>query len=163
MTTLDPTTRYFAPEITKVIWFDADGLADYTNPTHAEIEAGVFIQDEIAALSGWLTTSASIETPDMGSRFKKKIGGRTDIADSSLTFYADQRGVDVRTLAARGDRGFIAFMDGGYVTGQPMDIYPVFVASIGKDRSTDDKAAQLQIQYTITSVPAEDVEIPASA
>lgn len=162
MARLNPTKRYFAPEISAVYF--ATTLANYkTGLARAEITASVELTDEIADISGFTVQSNQIETPDLGNRFISKIGGRTNTADSSLTVYADLNGDDARTVLARGTKGFLIFADGGDDLDQPADVFPVEVTSVGKVRSTGDQAFQLTISFAITGVPAEDLALPALA
>ncbi|WP_067967531.1 phage tail tube protein [Nocardiopsis trehalosi] len=160
-TDIAPVTRYFNPAITRVLYVLT--IASKAAPTRVELDAGTDLSNEIAELSGFQVTSGQIPTPDLGRRFTSSIPGRTSADDSSITFYADEAGEDVRSLLPRDTEGFIVIMDGGDVTGQPMDVYPIRVASVGKMRSVGDEAARLQIQFSITSEPAEDVAIPTAA
>lgn len=156
---LSSSTRYFDPEITKV-YFVAT-IADKAAPTRVEMDAGVDLSGEIADLSGWVVSGAQINTPDLGSRFTSSIPGRTNAEDSSLTFYSDQAGVDVRAELPRDTAGFVLWLDGGDVAGNLMDVYPVRVLSNGKMRSVGEEAARIQVQFSITSEPAENVTVPA--
>lgn len=157
---LTASNRYFDPELTR-IYFVAS-IASKSAPTRAEMNAGVNVTGEVAEISGFTTSSEQIATPDLASRYTSQIGGRTSAEDSSLTFYADQQGDDVRATLARGTTGFLLFLDGGDVEGNKMDCYPITVISVGKMRSVGDEAARLQVQFSITSEPAEDIEVPAA-
>jgi len=152
------SSRYFNQAVTKVYFVPS--IEDTTAPTRAELDAGTDLSDEIADISGWQVTSSQIQTPDLGSRFTSSIPGRTTAEDSSIVFYADVAGEDVRALLPRDTTGYIVIMDGGDVPGQPMDIFPVRVASTGKMRTVGDEAARIQVQFSITSEPVEDVTIP---
>jgi len=103
-----------------------------------------------------------ISTPDLGSRFTKQIGGRTQADASSITFYASKDGADIRSVLQRGLTGYLTFMDGGDVAAQPMDVFPIEVTSVGKVRTTGDNAQQITVTFAITGEPAEDVDIPAT-
>ncbi len=161
-TKIAKTKRYFDPEITKVYFLTTIVAADFA-PTRAEITAGKDLTDEIADLSGWTVTSEQIETPDLGSRFTKKIGGRTTAEDSSLTFYADENGDDVRTVLARSTRGFIVWCDGGDIEDNIAAVFPVQVLSNSQQRSVSGDAARRIVQFSITDEPNEAVELPAAA
>ncbi|WP_402465797.1 phage tail tube protein [Isoptericola aurantiacus] len=160
-TPIPTSERFFAPEISKV--FFATTLADYTAYTDTEVTAAQDLTGEIADLSGFMVSSGMIDTPDLDSRFTKQIGGRTSVDASSITFYADLAGDDVRTVLPRGTKGYLIFCDGGYVPTQMSDVYPVEVTSVGKVRSVGDQAMQVTIGFAISDEPAEDVEIPAAA
>lgn len=159
LTPIPESTRFFQPEISKV--YLLPDVVDQDNVTRAEINAGHDITGEIAALSGWLATSGYIDTPDLKRRFVARIGGRITIADSSMTFYGSQDGEDIRSIVQRLDRVVVVFMDGGDVPTQPMDVFQVEVSSLGKQRSTDENAFQLVVNFGILQPPAEDVPIPA--
>lgn len=159
-TPLPVTDRFFAADITKVYFLETIANVNMT-PTRAEITAGTDLSDEIADWSGWSVTSGTIDTPDLGSRFTSQIGGRTSAPGSSITFYGDRGGDDVRQVLPRGTTGFIVIADGGDVATQPADVFPVTVLSVGKMRSVGDAAFQLTINFSITREPKEDATLPA--
>ncbi|WP_433415026.1 hypothetical protein ACQP1V_36245 [Microtetraspora malaysiensis] len=145
--------------MTVVYW--CPSVANKNSPTRAELNAGTDLSREIADVSGWQTTSNQVDTPDMATRFTGKIPGRISADDSSLTFYASQDSIDVRSLLPRDTAGFVIWMDGGDIANRKMDVYPVRVSSVGKARSVGDEPARITVQFAVTSQPAEDVTIPA--
>lgn len=155
---LSTSTRYFDPEITKVYFVGT--IANKSAPTRIELNAGTDLSGEVADLSGWVVAGEPIATPDLGSRFTSNIPGRTQAEDSSLTFYADQEGVDVRAVLPRDTNGFIVWLDGGDTPSNKMDVFPIRVLSNGKQRSVSEDAARIQVQFAITSEPAENVTVP---
>lgn len=157
-TPISAYSRYYQPGITQVYFCPA--IATITAPSRAELNAGTDLSRQVRAMEGWKVAAAQIETPDLASLFISKIGGRTNAEDSSLTFFGTRTGADVRTLLPRGTVGFIVFLDGGDVAGSRMDVYPVTVISIPKERSMDE-AFGIMAQFSITAAPAEDVLIPA--
>lgn len=158
-TALTASTRYIDPEVTKIYFVST--MSDYTSPTRGELDGGIDVTGEVAEANGWNTTSESVDTPDLGVKFTKQIDGRISSEASSLTFYADINGVDARTILPRGTTGYIVWLDGGDIAANKMDVYPVSVRSVGKMRSVGNEAARLQISFSITDVPAEDVAVPA--
>jgi hypothetical protein len=124
-------------------------------PTTAEITAGTDYTQQINAIDGWSLENQPIETPDMASTFVSKIGGDDSAADSSLTFYEDSTLDDIETDLAKGTSGFIVIFSKGKTTGaKGMDVFPVTVVSNSKSYSTDNEAAKITVQFTITSRPA---------
>jgi hypothetical protein len=154
--------RFFHVGETVVYYLPSIAAANKV-PTRAEIDAGTDLSDEIADLSGWTLQGGEIDTPDLGSKFTGKIPGRISVDDSSFTFYADNRGVDVRSVLPRGTSGFILICDGGDVAGALADVYPVRVRSNGKVRSVGDEAGRITIPFSITKEPTENVALPAAA
>lgn len=157
-TPMAPTTRYFRPGVTKILWVEA--IADKTAPTRVEIDAGTDLSAEVMEIEGFQVTSNTLDTPDYGSRFSSKIPSDIVAEDSALNTYADATSVDIRTVLARDDNGFVIIMDEGDVTTQLMDVFPVRVAATPKLRTRADPA-QIRVQFTVTSLPAENVAIPA--
>lgn len=157
-TPIAAATRFFAPEVTKIVFCVT--VANKNSPTRSEINAGTELANEVSAVNGFTVSSNLIDAPDYGHRFVSKTPGRTEVADSSLVFYQSQNTNDVRSILPRGTTGFILIMWGGDVPTQKMDVFPVTVTSAGK-AIPDNADADITINFAITSVPAEDVTIPA--
>jgi len=159
-TQITAVNRYWPVGTTK--WVYVPTIANYLVAiTRAEINAGTDLSAEIADINGWTVTSNQIDTPDVNSRFRSKIPGPIEAEDSSLTIYADPSGTDVRQLLPRDASGYIVRMDGGDVAGRKCSIFPVKVASQNKLMGTDEEAGRIEIAFTVTRVPAEDLTIPA--
>lgn|SRR4051794_1841073 len=156
-TPITASTRYFRPGTTKIVF--ASTLASKAAPTRAEINAGTDLSGEIASIEGWQVTSDFIDTPDLGTRFTSKVAGRISADDSSLSMYASVNSIDVRSLLPRDTNGYILIFDEGDVAGRKADVFPVTVASAPKQRGMEDPA-QISVQFSITSTPAENVTIP---
>ena len=159
-TPIQASVRYYRRGVTKVLWVPT--IVAPAAPTRAELDAGTALEGETGAMGGWQTTSETVATPALGSRFTPVVGGAITAADSSLTFWASKDADDVRTLLVREAVGFVVWMDEGDVPTQTMDVYPVTVTSQAKVRELD-SAAQIMCQFAITSEPQENVTIPAAA
>ncbi|MBL3669048.1 hypothetical protein JL475_24255 [Streptomyces sp. M2CJ-2] len=159
-TPINPSVRYYRRGTTTVLWVPT--IANKKAPTRAELDAGTALEGETGAMSGWQTTSATVPTAALGSRYTPTVPGEITAADSSLTFWASKDGDDVRSLLVREARGFIVWMDEGDEPEQTMDVYPVQVTTQAKVREMD-AAAQIMAQFSITSEPAENVTIPVAA
>lgn len=158
-TPIAATDRFMHAGTTKCVFMPA--VASLSAPTRSEINAGTDLSPETGAMDGWTVEGGEIETPDLATTFTGKIPGRTSSPDSSLTFYADQQGTDVRTLLQRGTTGFIAWLDGGDVAGNKMSVYPVRVRSCTAVRSVAEEAAMVNVAFSITREPAENITVPA--
>jgi hypothetical protein len=133
-------------------------------PTRAEITAGTEYTAQIAAIDGWSLENQPIETPDMASTFVSKIGGDDSAADSSLTFYEDDTLDDIETDLAKGTEGFVViFSKGDVASAKGMDVFPVTVVSNSKAYTTDNEAAKITVQFTITDRPAFNQTVPSMA
>ena len=157
-TPIAAATRFFAPEVSKIVFCAT--VANKSSPLRTEINAGKELSGECSAVNGFTVSSNLIDAPDYGSRFTSRNAGRTEVADSSLVFYQSQDTADVRTLLPRNTTGFILMMWGGDVPTQKMDVFPVTVTSVGKS-IPDNADADITVSFAITSVPVEDVAIPA--
>lgn len=159
-TPITQSQRYINPGVTKIVF--ADTVTDKTAPLRAEIDAGTDLTREVQAAEGWNVESNNVETPDLDSEFTGTIPGRTSAEDSSLTFYADETGADARALLPRGTAGYIMIFDGGDVAGHKMRVFPVRVSSVGMPINVEgEDAAVVTVNFAITSVPAENVTVPA--
>lgn len=158
-TPLTASTRYYRRGVTKVLWVPT--IVSKSAPTRVELTAGTALEGETGAMEGWQTTSETVQTPALGTRFTAVVGGAITAADSSLTFWASKDGEDVRSLLEREATGYVVWMDEGDVPAQTMDVYPVTVTSQAKVRELDN-AAQIMVQFAVTSEPAENVTIPAA-
>lgn len=158
-TPLTATVRYIPPGVRKIYWLTT--IASYTTAvTRAEINAGTDLTNEIASMSGFTVTSDSSEVPDLSGRFVSKIPARIKADDSSMSFYASSTSADVRTVLPRDTAGFACILPEGDVPGQKMDVFPAKVSSTTVDTTMEDPA-QINVQFTITKVPALNLTIPA--
>ena len=136
--------------------------ANPASPTRAELNAGTDISRVVVDSSGWQTESDQVESPSLDDVFTPTIPGITKAGDCSLTMKCDVTGSDVRSLMPRGTAGFVIWLDGGDVPTRKMDVFPVRVSSLGRVRDVKgDSAAQMVVQFGITSVPQENVAVPA--
>jgi hypothetical protein len=164
MTTPAAPVKFFAVGTTRIVFCAT--IANPSSPTRSELDAGIPLcepdRDDVSAINGWTVTSNLIDAPSYGTRFTSRIPGRTEVSDSSLVFYADKMGDDVRSVLPRDTTGYVVIMWGGDVPSAKMDVFPVTVSSVGKS-APDNAAADLTVTFAITSLPAEDVTIPAAA
>ena len=156
-TPLTATVRYIPPGTRKIYWVTT--IATYTAPSRGELNAGIDLTNEVAAIAGFTTTSDTTDTPDLSGRFVPKIAGRIKAEDSSLSFYASNTSSDVRTVLPRDTVGFAVFLWEGDVTGQRMDVFPAKVTSSVLDGNMEDPQ-QVNVSFAITRVPAANVVIP---
>lgn len=160
-TPLAVTDRYVAPETTKT--YLVDSIASISAPTRVELDAGTDLTAEIATATGWATAAANVAVPDGGTLFTAQIPGRVTPEDATIAFYASLDTQDVRTVIARGDTTHIVLLYGGDVEGQHMDVWPVKVRSVSKPIDYAASGAMMvNIQFSPTAEPAEDVLIPAA-
>lgn len=156
-TPIAATSRYIPPGTTRYYWVTT--IANYTSPTRAELNAGSDLTAEISAVSGFATSSDQQDTPDLGSRFTGKIPGRITADDSSITMYLSSNSSDVRTLLPRDTAGYVVIFPEGDVAGQKMDVFPAKVTGQPKSRDVENPST-INIQFSITKIPAENVTIP---
>jgi hypothetical protein len=160
MATLTPSVRYYKVGVSKVKW--ATTVVTYTAPTRTEITAATELSGEIAEVNGFSVVSESIDTPDLANRFVSKVPGRITAEDSSISFYASSTGLTpASSIMPRDTTGFLLVMPAGDVatTGR-MSVWPVTVGAVSEPWDLD-SAAKVDISYTPSRVPAENIVIPA--
>ena len=156
-TPLTPTVRYIPPGTRKVYWVTT--IATYTAPTRAELNAGIDLSAEVAAVTGFTVTSATTPTPDLSSRFTSEIPAAITAASCSLSIYATSTSSDIRLTLPRGTIGYVVMLWEGDVTGQRMDVFPATVTTSAVNGNMT--AAELvDVSFSITKVPANNVLIP---
>ena len=156
-TPLTPTVRYIPPGTRKIYWVTT--IATYTAPTRAELNAGIDLSAEVANVTGFTVTSATVPTPDLSSRFASEIPGTITAASCALSIYASNTSSDVRTVLPRGTIGYVVILWEGDITGQRMDVFPATVTASAVNAS--ETAAELvDVSFSITKVPANNVLIP---
>jgi hypothetical protein len=158
-TALTGSTRYYPPG-TREVWF-VPTMADYTAPSKAECTAGTDLTGEIAAMAGWSVASNTVDVPDLKTRFTSQIGGSITAGSPTITFYQSSDSVDVRSILPRDTTGFIVIVWDGNVADNTMDVFPVTVISAPKQPDMTN-AAQIEIDFAVSSEPAEDVTIPVA-
>lgn len=153
------TTRYINPATTVVLLVAS--IANILSPTRGELDAGLNVTREVADVQGWMLTGEAVPTPDLASLFTATIGGRTSVGESSIAYYADKAGVDIRSMSEVGTDANVVWMDGGDVAGYLMDVFPTRVLSAGLSRSVEAQPGRLTVGYSITRAPAQNIAIPA--
>jgi hypothetical protein len=162
-TQINRSTRYFAPGNLVAVWVPTIAATNF-HPTRVEINAGTAINCEIAAIDGFTQDASFVETPDLCSNFVPKLFSRFTVPDSSITFWADIEGDDIRTILTPGLAGFLVLMDAGDVEDRLMDVWPSSVGGLSKSRDVSGQSAtQIKVSFSITALPALDVAVPAAA
>lgn len=156
-TPLTPTVRYFPPGTRKVYWMPT--TANYLAPTRAELNAGTDLSAEVDTMSGWSVTSATVDTPDMGSRFTSQVPGRLTSSSNDIVLYNSSNSADARTLLTRDTNGYVVLLWEGDVTGQKMDVFPVRVMAQAVDSTVEDPG-KTTFSFAVTKLPATGVTIP---
>jgi hypothetical protein len=155
--------RFVRRGVARIYWLPTIANLDL-GPTRAEITAGLDVTAWTAEIAGFLVTSGTIPTPDMGSRFTSGIPGETTVEDSSLTFYDDEITEDIEDAFPVNDEGYVYFMRKGDKPGTPTgDVFPARVGSRGANWTTEMTAANVPISFSITAEPQVDRIIPAYA
>lgn len=156
-TPLNPTSRYVPPGTRKIYWVTT--IATYTAPTRAELNAGIDLSAEVAAVNGFTVTSTTAPTPDLSSRFVSEIPSTITAASCSLSIYASNNSNDVRLVLPRDTAGYAVLLWEGDVTGQRCDVFPAKVTASAVNGNMT--APELvDVSFSITKVPANNVLIP---
>jgi hypothetical protein len=156
-TPLTATVRYIPPGTRKIYWVTT--IANYLAPSRGELNAGIDLSAEVAAIQGFSVTSATVDTPDLSTRYTAKIPGRITADNSSLDFYATNTSSDVRTVLPRDTAGYVVFLWEGDVTGQRMDVFPAKVTVSALDGNMEEPQ-KVNVEFAITRIPASNVVIP---
>lgn len=166
-TTLQATVRYLPPGIRQV--YKVPTLADPTNPTRVELDAGTDITDEVVdgGITGFSYTPSQVDAGDVGSKLTKQVKGRTALDAPSLNLYLSEdydgtTNKDARDLWADDEAGFVVIFPEGDHDGLTLNVYQVTALATVVDPDTT-KVANCTVSFVQTGLPALNVTIPASA
>jgi hypothetical protein len=158
---LTATVPYTKFSTTRYLWVPT--ISSQAAPTKAEFEAGKDLTPEVSSVSGFSTTTASIEKPVAGTTFTGSLPGRKTAEDSSITFIISTAGpsVDVRSVITEGSLGFIVICNEGIVTSMLCDIWPVRVGSVSTPQDIE-AIAMVTAQFYIYRDASKAVAIPTA-
>lgn len=155
--------RFIRRGITKIFFLKT--VADPAKgPTRQEIQAGKDITCWPSEISGFTTSSNSVDVPDLCSKFPKKIPGAMSMDDSSMTMYEDLDSEEIETLFPENEEGYIYFMPkGDKPTSKSGELWKVQVASTSRNYTVGEDPATLVVNFTVTEAPIKGLAIPAAA
>lgn len=156
---LTTTTRFIPQGTSRYYWVPVVAAAGHV-PTRVEIDAGTDLTCEVAAITGFSTTAAQVDTPDACSRFISRVPGPITPDDSSITFYGSKDGEDARTFFSRDQAGYVLFCDAGDTVSLPAEIFPTTVTNVSAMREITG-AFQVVVSFSITADPVT-FDLPAT-
>lgn len=152
------SNRFVDPGATRV--YAVASIAALASPSRPELDAGVDLTGEMADIAGFSMQAELYESRAADSDFTTtEVGELRASGAPQMAFYADPGGSDIRMLWARGDASNIVFLHGGDVAGNPMDVWPVSIASVSKPFSMEGPALVL-VQFAVPDAPVTDLEVP---
>ena len=158
-----PQKRFVRRGVAKFFYLKTIADDDALIPTRAEITAGMDITSWVRAVRGFQTTSSTIPTPDMGSRFAGSIPGETSVSDSGFDLYDDLDAEEVEETFPIEDDGYIVIMRKGDKPATPtMDVYQTRVSSRAANYTTDLEPAYSAVAFSIDREPALDLPVPTA-
>lgn len=157
-----PKSKRFAPRarneylfLTSVAAVNADGLPA---PDVTELGASTRLTREIQEVQGFSTKTNFAQTGDAGNMYIGKIPVSAESDDSTITFYASEDGVDVRTILSQGQSGYMVIAP-NWAEGALAEVYPVTVGSVSLPR--DLNAPQyITVSFATPDPPNSEYEIP---
>jgi hypothetical protein len=160
-TPITATVRYIPESVTQFYWLTA--CANISAPSRAELDAGIDLSPEVAAMGNWGVTSAAVDAPDLKSRFVPQVPGLITIDGPTLSVYLSETDdvSDVRSVLPRDTAGFMVKFPEGDVAGNTCDVFPSKVASLSKPTALGGTVSVAELSFTVTGEPAENVVVPA--
>lgn len=152
--------RFMRKGVTRVYFVPTIASATLV-PTTAEVTAGTRLDTQLADINGFAYANNPINVPDMSSAFVANIPGEDAVADSSLTFYEDKTTNAIKTAQPKATVGYILFFYAGIAGAAPAtadkaDVWPILVASVARQYTAGNEAAQYIITYAPTAAPGEE-------
>lgn len=157
-TPLSASSRYIPPGTRRWNWLPA--VAATSAPTRAEINAGIDLTGQVSAVTGFQLIAGTIDVTAFGDPFVTLAPALPAVSDCEIIFYASSDSNDVRTVLPRGTTGFLLSLPEGDVAGRRCEVWPATVSAMFLDQDTE-APAQIHVQFVITSLPSQNVTIPA--
>lgn len=161
MTQVAPQRRFIRRGVAKFFYIPTVADPD-AGPTREEIETGFDFTSWIAAINGWATTPTTVPTPDMATRFDSTIPGNVTVADSSFDFYDDLDATEVEDTFPVGDTGYVYIMPKGDRPQAPASLFSVEVSNHTRNWTVDMTPANINVAFTISEEPRQDLTVPAA-
>lgn len=157
-TPISASTRYIPEGVRHFYWVPS--IANKAAPTRSELDAGTDLTPEINTEGTWDITATDVATPDLASRFTSNVPGLIAANNTTINMYASDDSTDVRQLLPRDTNGFVVMFPEGDVAGRTMDVFPVRVASAAKPTQQGGNPATVDLTFSVTGQPAENVIVP---
>lgn len=158
-TPLSPTQRYLHVATTRIYWVVT--INNVTAPLRAELDAGVDLTAQVAAVVGWNARRLVLDVQGMTQDFEAQVDGSLQVDDSRLVLWADQNGADAGDVLVPGLAGHVVFLFGGDLAGNPMNVWPVSVAVSSRSISSPGDLGLIDVQFVVTADPALERSAPA--
>ena len=157
-TPLPAYTRYFPPGTRKYYWVTS--IANQAAPTRAELNAGIDLSGQVAAVTGFALTSNTSDVTPLGSQFIILINTTLNASGTNeIILYASADSHDARLIMPIGTTGFLVLPAEGDISGQYCEVWPANVNAMFFEPATE-TPGEIHFQFTITAQPSQNVPIP---
>lgn len=131
-------------------------------PTRSEMALATTynVTDSVISATGFSTGRATIEAPRWGSTgFPGRLSGAKTVAETSMEFWADRLGADVRAVLTDGLAVDIMYLPAGDIPAAKAEVWRVKVTSrsLSKDATSQAKVMipfEIQFANELVTVPA---------
>jgi hypothetical protein len=162
-TPLHPTTRFIQSQVSKIYWLTTIASTSTHIPTRSEMTAGTDLTNEIMGLTGFSSSANQVDAGDLGHRFIPTLPGKIKTPASTIDFYADQTGNDVRGTFSIDTAGYLLFLDtGDFGTASKMDIFTATCASVQVVRDAGDNPLKVTVSFALPAQPVYGATVPAN-
>lgn len=151
--------RFIRRGVSKARWLPA---VAGSSPTRAEINAGINLGGDLAAINGNEFNGSRVPVPVLDQVFTPQTAGEDTVGDVSLLFQDDSVATTIRTTLAKGTAGYLLLMPYGDVATKRCEVWPA--TSMGVNDGWGDlgnNPAQYTINLAITAPPVTTGTVPA--
>jgi hypothetical protein len=139
-------------------------IATLGSPSSAELTAGTDVTSWVIpdGVSGFSTSSETVDDPNMSTRKVAKVPGMTAFEDSSIRFRQAVTGAsDARGLFHRDDAGYMCIFPEGIITGAKMSVFQTTVTTASSENADGGAIAAFMVGFAIAD-SAENIAIPTA-
>lgn len=148
-----------ADGMTRVAW--AGSISNQTNPTAAEMNAGILLQYVITpdGLMGFEASTAEVDNSALASTFDTKTIGRDSYSGTGLRLKKQSDTDTAFNTLSRGTAGFLVIRRGipettAWTAGQAVEVYPVICGQRKMLAPEANSVQKYEVPTPITSAPS---------
>lgn len=152
-TALGKPLNLFRSDTTESVFIITATVADAgLVATQAELDASTTytVSAAIDAVSGWETSRSSLVVSIKGTTgFPVRLAGPKETPDASITFWADQLGVDIKSILDEGDTVYVVFAPNSDTAASYMEVWKAKVQSISRLKQFGGEAARVRVMFDV--------------
>ena len=152
-TVLGKPLNLFRSDTTEFVYvFTAAVASALLIPTQAELDATTTydVTGAIDAVTGFESSRTSLAVAIKGTAgFPVRLSGPKETPDASITFWADQLGVDIKSILDEQDLVYVAFAPNADTAASYLELWKCRVQSLSRLKQFGGEAARVRVMFDV--------------